>query len=177
MSTEDSTLKPQLFCSESVACFHEEWKRRRRTEEEMISMLALSRSLWLTGGEECGGADYIFGAGRRNSRQGWGIDGEQERRGGAGWRERQEVGRGRCEGWRVERATYSKYGIELNLTVLYCVVLNWVCTLTTGGEYRKIPAWGWGSSQGRSSREFPRPNAGICLYSPTWVKVQTLSDL
>ena len=49
------------------------------------------------------------------------------------------------------------------------------CTLTRRGEYREIPAWGWESFRGRSPRELSRPNAGICLYSPTQVKVQTLS--
>ena len=71
--------------------------------------------------------------------------------------------------------------VDFYCTVLYCTVhftavLYCVCTLTRGGEYRKIPAWGGGNSQGHSWRELPRTNAGILLYSLTWVNVQTLSN-
>ena len=47
--------------------------------------------------------------------------------------------------------------------------LDNVCTLTRGGEYRKIPAFGLGSSLGLRPRELPRPHAGISLYSPPLV--------
>ena len=51
--------------------------------------------------------------------------------------------------------------------------LDNVCTLTQVGEYRKIPAFGLGSSLGLRPWELPRPHAGILLHSPPLVKVQT----
>ena len=47
--------------------------------------------------------------------------------------------------------------------------LDNVCTLTWVGEYKKIPAFGLGSSVGLCPRELPRPYAGISLYSPPLV--------
>ena len=38
-----------------------------------------------------------------------------------------------------------------------------VCTLTRLGEYRKIPAFGLGSSLGLRPRELSQPHAGISL--------------
>ena len=40
-------------------------------------------------------------------------------------------------------------------------------------EHRKIPAFGLGSSLGLRPWEPPRPHAGITLYTPPLVKVQT----
>jgi hypothetical protein len=68
-----------------------------------------------------------------------------------------------------KKSVKTKVLIILSSICAQKLVFKWGIPLTQVGEYRKIPAFGLGSSLGLRPWELPRPHAGISLYSPPLV--------